>query len=557
MANLTREQLEERMAALHGASLKLIQNNSLESVLERIAVISCEQVGAVFASVGVFGKSDTFDQFIQVQHNNGKLDRLESDAENLFIAADLLEAKNTVRIANVDVEEEKYCYLKNMYSDITSCMIVPIWQRGKIFGQIILGKKAGLPEFTKDDQQIIETLGAYAGISIANARLYKKLVKRDHSLTLLNENLTTLNDMASTLASSVDMTQILERGLVQVMDYLELEIGEIFLMREGIPHLYLAYHRSNLVNALWSVNQFKMGAGLVGEAAESGNPIIDSFKQIDPELLDPQILEHQFNWIACFPLLGRQGALGVMVLATKKEKPFTELQIQFLSAISSWVAMAIENVRLNTQGRRIAVLEERERIGMDLHDGVIQSIYAVGLTLEHANLLLEEDTKKANKRIDQAIADLNSTIRDIRSYILDLRPRQLRDENLMLGLRRLIAEFETNSQIKVNLSGPRDGTIPLEDEQAVVLFHICQEALANTAKHSHATMVDMSLWITSDRVLVEIKDNGRGFIIKNTKLNLGHGLSNMQTRARQIGGDVDLDSVPDEGTTILAWVPIP
>ena len=81
----------------------------------------------------------------------------------------------------------------------------------------------------------------------------------------------------------------------------------------------------------------------------------------------------------------------------------------------------------------MAVLEERDRFGMDLHDGIIQSIYAVGLTLEHARLLMTEDPVQSRSRIDQAIKDLNHTIRDIRAYILDLRPRQLNNENLMQG----------------------------------------------------------------------------------------------------------------------------
>ncbi|HMN62225.1 MAG TPA: histidine kinase, partial [Anaerolinea sp.] len=112
-------------------------------------------------------------------------------------------------------------------------------------------------------------------------------------------------------------------------------------------------------------------------------------------------------------------------------------------------------MRLNIQQRRLAVLEERERIGMDLHDGIIQDIYAVGLTLEHARLLLSDDPGASRQRIDQAIADLNSTIRDIRAYILDLRPRKLHEENLMDGLRRLAAEFRANTLVDVNIQGPQ------------------------------------------------------------------------------------------------------
>jgi two-component system, NarL family, sensor histidine kinase DevS len=87
------------------------------------------------------------------------------------------------------------------------------------------------------------------------------------------------------------------------------------------------------------------------------------------------------------------------------------------------------------------------------------------------------------------------------------------------------------------------------------LFHICQETLANTAKHAKAKSVEISLWSTDDRVLMEIHDDGKGFDMETKNLNIGHGLANMQTRAESAGGDVDISSVPGEGTTILAWVP--
>jgi signal transduction histidine kinase len=219
------------------------------------------------------------------------------------------------------------------------------------------------------------------------------------------------------------------------------------------------------------------------------------------------------------------------------------------------MATAIDNVRLNLQDRRLAVLEERERIGMDLHDGIIQSIYAVGLTLEHARLLMKENPEQSTKRIEQAITDLNTTIRDIRAYILDLRPRQLHNEDLMNGITRLVAEFRANTLLEVTLQGPNEDISHLPKNQAISMFHICQEALANIAKHAHAHHVDMVVWTTNDRLLLEIRDDGVGFNSEATKATIGHGLSNMETRVTNAGGEVDITSEPGKGTSILAWVP--
>jgi signal transduction histidine kinase len=102
---------------------------------------------------------------------------------------------------------------------------------------------------------------------------------------------------------------------------------------------------------------------------------------------------------------------------------------------------------------------------------------------------------------------------------------------------------------------PDDGLVGLPNSHATALFHICQEALANAAKHSQARRTLVHLWSTKDRVLLEVADNGRGFDLRKMSITLGHGLSNMHVRARKVGGDVEITSAPEEGTTVLAWVP--
>jgi signal transduction histidine kinase len=203
----------------------------------------------------------------------------------------------------------------------------------------------------------------------------------------------------------------------------------------------------------------------------------------------------------------------------------------------------------------LAVLEERERIGMDLHDGIIQSIFGVGLSLERALHSIEEDPQDAKQRISHSIDELNQAIRDLRVYILDLRPRQMGNDGLMSGLKRLATEFRANSFTEVVLTGPENELADLSPSQSLALFHICQEALANAAKHAKAKKLQISLWYTEDRALMEIHDDGKGFDMETKSRNIGHGLANMQTRAESAGGDVDVSSAPGEGTTILAWVP--
>jgi signal transduction histidine kinase len=445
---------------------------------------------------------------------------------------------------------------------MTSFLGVPIRYGDQALGQIYLTNKIHAAEFTADDQVVIETLAAYAAVALFNARLVKNLIDREDSLTRRNETLALLNDLATSLASASDIDRILDKALNHVTDYLRLDAGEIFLRQEAGKYLQMVLHRGENTPNLWSKTQFQPGEGIVGMTALSGHPNLIDLPRVagglayDGHGFNPALYGGSIHQVACYPLTGRSEILGVLCVASSHENPLDELEMQFLTAISFWVGTAIENVRLNVQQRRLAVLEERERIGMDLHDGIIQDIYAVGLTLEHARLLLNDDPASTRQRIEQAISDLNSTIRDIRAYILDLRPRKLHEENLMDGLRRLVAEFRANTLVETTIQGPVIESLPLPQTRALVLFHICQEALANAAKHAHARHVSVSLWTTSDRVLLEVSDDGRGFDVEAVRITLGHGLSNMQTRANSAGGEIEITSEAGMGTTILVWVPL-
>jgi len=137
---------------------------------------------------------------------------------------------------------------------------------------------------------------------------------------------------------------------------------------------------------------------------------------------------------------------------------------------------------------------------------------------------------------------------------MDLRPRQMGSNGLISGVKSLISEFRANTFSEVKLTSPEKDVIDLPQSHSLALFHICQEALANVAKHAKSKNVQISLWSTNGRVLMEINDDGNGFDMEKISTSIGHGLANMHTRARSVGGDVDITSVPHEGTTILAWV---
>jgi two-component system sensor histidine kinase DevS len=555
MSRLSRSQLQGRLAALHQASLEIVQDISLESLLERIAVIACEQVGARFAALGVLNDNGQIEQFIPVGMSQEEVARMDHSPSGLGLIGALMSSTKAIRLDDIR-SDPRFSGFPQFHPEMHTFLGVPILLGTRQFGSIYLTDKKDGAVFNDEDQQVIETLAAYAAIAISNARFYRQLTKRDRLLTERNENLALLNQLASTLVSSPDIDQILDKALTHVMDYLRFEVGEFYVAQEDSTILRLVLHRGSEVHTLWRSSQYSIGEGVVGMTAQQNIARVINLDEREYEDLSDEVLDSDFHHVACFPLSGRRGAVGVLSVGSTQVKSLDEPAMVFLSAISLWVGMTIENVRLNIQQRRLAILEERERIGMDLHDGIIQSIYAVGLILEHARLLLAENPQAAEKRIENAIHDLNNTIRDIRTYILDLRPRQFSNENLMEGVQRLVSEFRANTLIDVVLQGPPDGFKQLPEVQAKALFHICQESLANIAKHSRARHIEVTVWATSERALLEISDNGRGFDTGDVRMTLGHGLSNMVTRARGVDGDVDISSEPGMGTTILAWVPL-
>ena len=376
---LTREQLQERLIALHQASLELVKDVSLDHLLERIAQLACEQVDARYAALGVLDDHGKLVKFISVGMSDDEIKRIPHPPVGRGLIGELMRTDLPLRIPMIREHPRSVGFPPN-HPEMVSFLGVPILAGSRQLGQIYLTEKIGAPEFTSDDEKIIQMLAAYA-------------------------------------------------------------------------------------------------------------------------------------------------------------------------------VAAIQNVQLHENTRRLAVLEERERIGMDLHDGIIQAIYGVGLSLESALHSIEENPGDAKERVQRSIGGLNQAIRDLRAYIMDLRPRQLGNNGLMSGIKSLIGEFRANSLAMVSLSGLENELLEMPQSHSLALFRICQEALANVAKHARAKNVEISIWSTGDRVLMEIHDDGRGFEIEKMSTTIGHGLANMQTRAHSAGGDIDISSAVDEGTTILAWVP--
>ncbi|MBE3039742.1 MAG: GAF domain-containing protein, partial [Chloroflexi bacterium] len=191
---LTREQLEDRLAALHRASLELIQDTSLSSLLERIARITCQQAGAQYAAVGVLDENGALAQFISIGMTPAEVKRMGHPPVGKGLIGALMHGDEPIRIPDIAADPRRSGFPLH-HPSMTSFLGVPIRQGERQLGQIYLTNKLDAPEFAPEDQQIIETLAAYAAIAIANAKLYEELTQRDQVLTRRSENLALLNTL--------------------------------------------------------------------------------------------------------------------------------------------------------------------------------------------------------------------------------------------------------------------------------------------------------------------------------------------------------------------------
>ena len=252
------------------------------------------------------------------------------------------------------------------------------------------------------------------------------------------------------------------------------------------------------------------------------------------------------------PIISKENLIGALYLADKEDgSDFTKADQQLIEMLAIHAAIAIENARLYEQTQRLAILEERERFSRDLHDGIIQSIYAVGLSLDNAKASISPGNITALDQIDLSMKSLANVIHDIRNYIFDLRPQALKDKGLYARLQGLIQELKVNTVLIIDAEIAPDINTFLSELQASHIFHIAHEALSNAARHAKARKVSVILSHQDSKVILQVKDDGIGFKVPKGIPHGHRGLANIQQRASSIGANLDIKSGPANGGTCL------
>jgi signal transduction histidine kinase len=252
------------------------------------------------------------------------------------------------------------------------------------------------------------------------------------------------------------------------------------------------------------------------------------------------------------PVIAHGNVFGNIYLTNKREAAeFDEDDEEALVVLAVQAGTAIENVSLRRANERLALLEDRERIAKELHDGVIQALFAVGMGLEGTSMVATDP--QVSERINLAVEELDHVIRDLRNYIFGLRPGILADRELDTALRALGEEFQAKTGVVTIVEIQSDTAARLASVASDVV-QLTREALSNVGRHAHATTCRVSLLDAAGAALLEIDDDGSGFAPSSVRR--GQGLANLEARATDMGGKASVSSDPGRGTTVRVELPL-
>jgi signal transduction histidine kinase len=369
------------------------------------------------------------------------------------------------------------------------------------------------------------------------------------------ERLAALDEATRAIAGVLDLDRVLQliADRVRILAGARYAAIGTFDDRGAIGHF--------LTSGMSSAERDRIGApprgrGLLGAILREGRSIRLDDLTTDPRSVGFPDQHPPMRSFLGVPIVVKGRSVGNLYLTDKQGATgFSAADQELVEVFAIHAGIAIENARLHDQVQRLAIVEERERIGRDLHDGIIQSLYAVGLSLEDLPDLMDESPDEAAIRVDRAIESLNLTIRDIRNFIFGLRPELLEQADLEAALTALAGEFRLNTMVDIDVVLGPDVPADLSVDERHQVLQMARECLSNVARHSKATRATLSLGTDADGVVLRVSDNGRGFDPAAIRGPSHQGLANIRGRARALGGEVTVESRPGDGTRIIVRLP--
>jgi signal transduction histidine kinase len=528
----------DRVHHLLEAVLAVGSDLDLEAVLRRIVEVAMALVDAEYGALGVLDGHGGLSQFVAIGIDDDLRAQIGPLPQGKGLLGQLIEAPEPLRLSTIAEHPSSVGFPPN-HPPMRTFLGVPVRVRDEVFGNLYLTEKRGGALFDAEDEGVVIALATAAGVAVANARLYEEGRRREQ---LLSATADVIRSMLSGVAPEEVLTQVAD--LAREMGGADLA-AILLPVKNGDLRVELAVGEG--AATLYGTHAPADGS-LMGLAYRSRQPEVSENLAVDPRT-SPEWLAKVPNGPSLAAPLGAEDAVrGVLGLWRKPgAPPFPEALVETITAFAGQAAVALELGERRQDAERLGVLEDRDRIARDLHDLVIQRLFATGMGLEGAVRLI--DNPEAADRIVRAVDNLDETIKDIRSAIFSLQARDTKAARETLRA-RILGEVQRSAEIlgfapSLRMEGLLDTRVP--DGHAEQLLAVLREALSNVARHAAADNVDVAVSVDGD-VLLRVRDDGCGLPADRRE----SGLRNLADRAGELGGTLHLDDAPGGGT-LLEW----
>jgi signal transduction histidine kinase len=532
----------DRNERLLEAGLALSSELSLPVILQRIVDLAVDLTRARYGALGVLGSDGTITEFITTGVTEAERAAIGHIPVGRGILGVLIDDATPLRLREIAEDPRSVGFPPN-HPPMRSFLGAPVSARGQVFGNLYLTEKHDAEAFTDEDERALVMLAGQAAVAIENARLYEEAHDRARRLEAVRE-------IATAILAGTNPDQVLGLVARHARELVGADLATL-AVPAGPGELVVGaadgVHAAELAGTM-----FPIEGSVSGEVIRTGKTVVLADATGDQRVRQPALRAGGIGPALFAPLAVRGTVLGTLLVANAAGgRPFRAGDIQLTETFAEQAAVAVEHARLQQELDRLAVLEDRERIAKELHDGVIQALFAVGLGLQGSALLTRDPDLQ--RRISGAVEELDRVIGDLRNYIFGLRPGILADRQLDQALRRLGEELEQKTGVVTVVEVDPAAAAALAETAAEVV-QLAREAMSNVSRHAQATTCRVSLFRDQDVAVLEVDDDGRGFDPAQAT-GAGQGLHNLQERAAALGGRAEIHSVPGDGTKVRVTIP--
>ncbi|OAK55711.1 histidine kinase [Rhodococcoides kyotonense] len=540
-------QAREQFDGMLRSMLAISSSLDLDATLRAIVKSAIELVDAKYGALGVRGENHDLRSFIFDGIDEKTAAEIGTLPTGGGVLGLLIDDPKPLRLRDLSAHSSSIGFPAH-HPPMRTFLGVPIRTRDEIFGNLYLTEKHDGQEFTDDDESVLLALASAAGTAIENARLYEEARTRQSWIEATR-------DIATELLEGTDPDIVLQSVANKACDLTSGDVAFIAVPAnsDAAPEdtteliVRVASGRSPTFDEDVLGTVIPVHGSSSGASFSSGRPVRTEQLEYDvtagvPEKYGPALIS---------PLRARDRVTGVLVVLRRQDaEPFTDMQLELITAFGDQAALTVQAADSARRLREFDVLSDRERIARELHDHVIQRIFAAGLSLQ--STAQRASSPEIKSRLATTIDDLQDTVQDIRSAIFDLQSVDHGADVLRRQINEVIDEMVDDSGLRttVRVSGPLS---VVGASLAANALAVLREAISNCVRHANAKTIVVTITVGDD-LTIDVTDDGRGIPDSVS----ASGLRNLRRRAEECGGDMTIGPASESGgTTLRWWAPLP